>query len=179
MTRNTKLYKLKTKSKEYIYRDLTVNELSFLQNINNDARRNEIAGQLALYKDDPTNVPWPILDKIGLEAIKNSTIIMRDKNLFDITVKEVRNSVSNDEVISLIIKIATNLNESILKLINLTIKDLIELGCICEIITKKSVFNVKSPIKGSKRANLLNAKKEVSDKPISEQIEELNEFINQ
>lgn len=171
MTRNTQLYKINYKDQEVLYRDLTVLELSYLKNISNIALREEIAAKTAIINTDPNTIDWQILNQIGKDILIRSTNIVDNATLFELTVKEFRDNVQNDPTLLAISNITSILkNESVLELLNLTHKDLIELVCFCETRTNKKIFNVgKGPIvKGTHLAR--------DGKSLKEKMEELNKF---
>lgn len=157
MTRNTKRYKAKIDGKSYIFRDLTVLELSVLGNIKNTDTRLEEAGRMST---DGQDIQWQVLQQIGAEAIQNSSMCVSEPELFELTVKEYRNKVKNDSVLNMISQIIRVLpSVSPFELLNKTHKDLIELIALCEEITGKAIFKVgRVPTKGMKLADPDQAK---------------------
>lgn len=178
MTRNTKLYRSKIKDKngkeiEIIYRDLTVNELSFINNIKSEDKKREYACKFAL--EGNYNLQWPAIIQVGEIIILKSRSVSEDRDLFELTVKDFRESIPQDSVLSLIGHICRVFpGTSVTDLLNLTYKDLIELVCLCEIATNKKIFDVQSIIGNVKR----NGKTEFPDdgKSLKEKMDELKKF---
>lgn len=145
MTVNTTLHKVKYGNKTAIYRDLTVLELSYFSNIKNEVVRKEMVAKACII--DPMNgenIPWPILQQIGNSAIEQSQKWTSDKQLFEILVKQFRESISQgDTTYGMIRKIVEVFpGQSITDLLNLTWKDLVELVCLAEDMCGKRIFNV-------------------------------------
>jgi len=157
MTPNTTLHKIKYNDKNIIYRDLTVLELSYFQNIKNEVMKKEFVARTCII--DPTNtdeIPWPILQQVGHNSIEQSIRWVSDKQLFEILVKKYRNGLSEgDSPLAMIKKIIEVFpGQSITELLNLTWKDLIELVCLAEEISGKFIFNIS----GNPRAKRKGAK---------------------
>ena len=156
MTRKTSLYQIKVNKQPIVYRDLTVLEISYLSNIKNDLVKKEMAAKVAIV--DPTdlsNISWPILQKVGSNALENSTKWITDKQLFEILVKgyreEIKEGSSPLAMIRQILQIFPG--QSITELLKLTWKDLVEILCMAEISVGKKIFDVSgipsAPRKGS------------------------------
>lgn len=183
MTKNTKLYKTYfTKHEKKIdiyYRDLTVLELSFFSNINNDFIRNEMAGKVAIVNMDPADVPYPTIERIGEESYLNSTKEINDEQLLEICVSEFRDTVPTDYTLMCILRINQAFpTQPILELMNLTNKDLIELVVLAEISLGKPLFNFKNGIT-KKGMNLIDPHSLPDDgKSLQEQMNELNQHIS-
>lgn len=178
MTRNTRLYKIKSTTQSYIYRDLTAKEIDFLDSIKNDTVRYEMAAKVALVDCDKS-VPWPLLQQIGARVLEKSKDIIIDKDLFEITIKESRDKLESDTLMFLISHVIKYFpNESIIDLMNLTYKDLIELVCLAETMNDTRIFNVgKSPIKRKGR-KLVNPNEFPDDgKGLQEKMNELNSML--
>lgn len=179
MTRNTSLHKLKYEGNSVIYRDLNSLEVAFLLNIKNDSVRNEMAAKTAML-DPEQNVPWPILQQVGERAIEHSTKVATDKQLFEITVKEYRDKLASDTDLSLISHIIRVFpGESILELLKLTHKDLIELVCLAESMTNSQIFTVRgSPVRKKKGVKLVNPNELPDDgKGLQDKMNELNSML--
>lgn len=144
MTRNTKLYKSQIGDSTIVYRTLTALEISILNNITNPVKRSEMAAKMAVVEGNIEDVHYSALQQIGDQAITNSMLVFSDNELFEMTVKEFRGSVSNDPVMNMIKSIISVLpSTSIEYLLNLNYKDLIELLCLCETLTNKKMFNIE------------------------------------
>ena len=140
MTRNTKIYKITVNKKDIYYRTLNVSEITMLNGINKPFYRFEMAAKLSLMNDE--SLDYPILQSIGKDVIERSSLTICDKDLYEITVENFRKSIETDEFITIIVKILQHLpNVSIEFLLNQTINDLIEYGCICEKLSNKRFFN--------------------------------------
>lgn len=182
MTRNTKLHKAKNVklknggNTDVLFRTLTVIELSFLNNIKKETDRTEYAARISITNINPSEIEWPTRMSIGKSAIDKSTKVIRDNELFEITVKEFRNSVDNDPVMGAISRIKEVFpGSSIIDLLNLTHEDLIELVCLCEQITGKPIYKISGGLK-NKSMSLVNTNdipEEARDK-IQKQINSLN-----
>jgi hypothetical protein len=152
---NSKLYKLKTKNIEIIYRDLTANELACINNLTKNIEKLQYAAKFAILDPtDTTIVPWPIMQQVGERTLYNSTKSLADKDIFDITVKEFRQRLDNEinNPLTLIGEILQVLpHQSISDLMGLTYENLIEIVCLCEKLTGKQLLDVPiSPLKQKK-----------------------------
>ena len=180
MTRNTKLYKTKGQTPEVFFRDLNTEELAFLGNIKNEIKKADLAAGMAIVEPEISKVEWQVRLKVGREAMINSTQCVNDDALFEITVKEFRKKVKDDFALWSISKIRSVFpGESLINLLKLTHKDLIELVCFCELVTEQNIFNIgtvaKRPKKGMRLVN-------VNDVPgaaaaLKQQIRDLNKVI--
>ncbi len=144
MTRNTRLYKIIYKDKEIIYRTLTILELEYIDNISNNAHKNEEAAKCSLV--DNHSLPFQILQQIGQDVLIKSQRIINDAELLDLTIKNKRNLVKNDTVLGLIrtvLEVMPSL--SMEYLLNLTYTDLIETVCMCEILSNKVILKTIGP----------------------------------
>lgn len=180
MTRNTVLRKIKFDNQVVVYRDLTVLELTHLDNIKNEATKFERAAQLAIVERPNVSLPWNILFQIGQKAIAHSTKYVNDRDLFEITVKDIRRQFSeSDSPLILIGKILEAFpGQSIVELQNLTHKDLIELGCLVESMTQRPIFKVKGAPTRKKGASLVNPSEFADDgKSLQEKMTELNNAL--
>jgi len=183
MTKNTTFYRIKQQDKEIIYKDLSVLELSYLENIKNDITRNEFAAKACIVSpDNLSSVPWPILQQVGRNAIENSVKYISDKQLFEISVKEYRNTLSDkNSSLSMIKHIMLAFpGQSITDLLKLTWKDLIELVCLSEEVLGKRIFNIaggpQAPIK--KGTRLVNPQYFRDDgKSLQDKMNELDNVI--
>jgi hypothetical protein len=176
MTRNTKIHKLKAKEREYLFRDLTAAELSFLEGIKNEAQRFEIAGRLALYEEDVALVDWPILISIGEQSISLSTSFYTNDVVFEMTVKDMRAKIEDDFILTAITFILRVLpGQSITELMNLTPKDLIELLCVCEKLINKPLLEF-GETKKKPKMSLVNPESLTPDqtKNLRQEIAKLN-----
>jgi hypothetical protein len=145
MTRKTSLYKIKSDKKTIVYRDLTVLEISYLSNIKNDLTRKEMAAKIAIIEPlDSSDIPWPILQKIGDNTLSNSVKWIQDKQLFEILVKECREDIKEGTsplaMIRQILQVFPG--QSITELLKLTWRDLVEIACMAEITLGKKIFDV-------------------------------------
>jgi hypothetical protein len=176
MTRNTRLYKVSCvidkKKQEVYYRDLTALEYSFISNIKNNLVKCEMAAKTAIIKIDPDKVPIGPLLKIGEDILSRLDSFLQSSQIFDITIKEFRDNLKNDDIMILIRHILTCLpGQSFTDLIKLNIKDLIELVCLCEYITGKPIF-------GNKKRGLVNKNILPEDgKSLQEKMSALNNFV--
>lgn len=179
MTRNTKLHKLKFGKESVTYRDLNTQEISFLNGISNDSVRYEMAAKTAML-DPEQNVPWPILQQVGERALAHSEKLLSDKHLFEITVKECRESLTTDSILSLISHIIRVFpGESVVELMKLTPKDLIELVCLAEQMTNSQIFTIKgAPVRKKRGVKLVNPTDLPDDgKGLQDKMNELNSML--
>lgn len=176
MTRNTKLHVFTSKGKKILFRDLTVEELAFLKGIKSDANRCEIAGKLALYNSEDKNIGWAVLMQIGQNAIDKSESLLDHQITFEMTLRELRESVDKDVVLVAIGSILKVLpGQSITDLLKLTMKDLLEIVVICEKITGSVLIdtNVTSKKPTMKLADTSSLSPE-QNKSLRQQIAKLN-----
>lgn len=179
MTRNTSLHKLKFGKDSVTFRDLNVQEVAFLQNIKNESVRNEMAAKASMI-DPEQNLPWPILQQVGERALTHSTKVTTDKQLFEITVRECRDKLAIDTDLSLISHIIRIFpGESVVELLKLTHKDLIELVCLAESMTNSQIFTIKgSPVRKKKGVKLVNPHELPDDgKGLQDKMNELNSML--
>lgn len=128
-------------SVDVLFRDLTAGEIGFLEGIKNDASRAEIAGRLSLY-NSTIEVPWVILMQIGQKAIDSSRRLYSDDVVFEMTVKDIRQNITDDVILTSILFILKVLpGQSYTELLKLTPKDLIELVCLCEKIIDQPLLD--------------------------------------
>lgn len=171
-TRNTKLYKITYNDngikKEVIYRDLTNLEYSFLSNITNDVLKVEMAGKTVV---EDSNIPIGTILRIGKQVIDNVTNLLGSEELLNITIGEFKNNIKNDSIMIYIREILSILpGQSFTELLNLNLKDLIELVVLCEEIQGKPIFK-RSGIK--LKHNLTDDDK----KSLQQKMNELNKFV--
>lgn len=165
------------KQENVLFRDLTAGELGFLDGIKNDASRAEIAGRLSLY-DSKQEVPWAILMQIGQKAIDYSKSLYSDDVVFEMTVKDIRQNITNDVIITSILFILKVLpGQSYTELLKLTPKDLIELVCLCEKIIDQPLLEFGDKKKSG--MNLVNPEKltPAQAKTLRQRIASLNNSI--
>ena len=168
---------MKSPNGDIIFRDLTVLELTFLNNIKNNSLKLEMAGKAAVYEQDPSEISFALLMQIGSEAIENSVRCIDDDTTFELEVKEKRSMVERDSSLNAI-KIINSVfpGQSITDLLNLTHKDLIELVCLCESIAGKPLFNVDgAKPKGRRLVNPKSLSPEMQ-KSLNECIADLNQL---
>jgi hypothetical protein len=182
MTRNTKLYKAKfitpTDSSIIIFRTLTIEELTCLSGIKNSTERNRLAGELAII--DKTDLPWPKLTQIGENAIRYSTHVVEDSDLFELTVKDIREKILKDPILLGLTHILRLFpGQSITDLMKLTYLDMIELVCFSEIYSDKQIFQVKGfkPMAQKKGMRLVSTQPETKQS-LQEKMDQLNGFVN-
>lgn len=147
MTRNTHLYKtqyvINKKKQEVYYRDLTSLEYTFLSNIKNLAIRNDMAGRTAIYQIDPDQVPFGTRIVIGEDVLRRVNAVLNDKELFEITILELRERIKKDDFLMAIKSILTCLpGQSYTDLLKLNMVDLLELVCLCEQLVGKQILGV-------------------------------------
>lgn len=179
-TRNTKLYKSTVFNQngdkvDVIYRDLNVEETTYIINLKNESKKREEAYKLAV--DGEYHLSWPTILQIGETIILKSKNITEDDELFNLTVQDYRESVNNDSTFNLISQISRVFSgTSITDLLKLTYRDLIELVCLCEVMTNKKLFNVDGRI--GKQNNPKNKQTEFPDdgKTLQEKMKELKKF---
>ena len=142
MTRNTELRKFVVDGKEVIYRTLTINEIKFLNNIESDIHRYENAYRLAIYECN-FETSYQQKYSIGKDIIHNSQVIAFDQNTMDMAISQFRTHLNNDHSFALMLRILENLpNISILELLNLTYKDIVELTVMAELVSGKQFLSV-------------------------------------
>lgn len=145
MTRNTKLYKIVVNGKTIIFRTLTCNEITFLNNISNVAVRYEQAAKLAITEGYDPSIHFMAMHQIGEQALDFSSSMVNDDELFNLTVEEYRMKVKDDSTLNMILTIMDVIPSMTFEyLLNLTFNDLIEYTCLIERITKKRIFNDNS-----------------------------------
>ncbi len=183
MTKNTTFYRIKHQNKEILYKDLSVSTLCYLENIKNEVNRNELAAKASIIS--PTNleeIPWPILQQVGRNAIENSVKYISDKQLFEILVKEYREGLTDgSSPLSMIKHIMVAFpGQSITELLKLTWKDLVELVCLSEEVIGKRIFNVGGAPAAPRRkgSRLVNSSLFTNDgKSLQEKMNELNNIL--
>lgn len=156
MTRNTRLYKLYNNNQEILIRDLTTAEINVLNNIKNINLKYEMAAKFAVLNCDPLELHWTVLYQIGVYIINKSQDILYGSVIRDITINDIRNKVKEDDFYILISQIIHAFpGESILKLMDMTYRDLVELVCFIEITNNKNILKTSSnkPIKKSNGKN--------------------------
>lgn len=158
MTRNTKIHKTKImlegKEVDVLFRDLTSGEIGFLEGIKNDATRAEFAGRIALYDRNANDLAWPLLMQIGQRALDSSKLLLEDEVLFEMTVKEIRENISDSTILTAVTFILKVLpGQSFTDLMTLTPKDLIELVCVCEKIIDQPILDFGKKKKGTHLVN--------------------------
>jgi len=174
ITRNTKLYKISTiinkKKEDIYYRDLNALEFAFLNNIKNDLIKSDMAGRKVIVNQDVDKLPFGVIFKIGEDALKKVNDFLSDTQLFEITVKEFRESLLKDDAMVAIKHILSCIpGQSFTDLIKLNIKDLLELVCLCEYIIGKQLLGV------DKKHGLVNKNKLPDDgKSLQEKMNALN-----
>lgn len=180
MTRHTKLHKftatVEGKKEEILFRDLNYIELSFLKNIKNDAIRCQIAGKIAVYDKDPNTIAWAPLMQIGESAIQNGDRVFNNDVVFEMFVKECKETAKSDVMLIMISKILSCLpGQSFSDLLKLTPEDLLELVVICENITGETLIDLEGQKKkkGMKLTNPENLSEEAS-RNLRQQIAKLN-----
>ena len=179
MTRHTHLYKtqcvIDKKKQDIFYRDLTAVEYTFFTNIKNTAIRDDMAGKMVIYQMDPEKVPFGTRIIIGRDALSRVDRILDDKQMFEITITELRNKLKQDDFLIAIKSILICLpGQSYTDLLNLTLVDLLELVCLCEAIIGKPLFDIGS----FKKGGLINTKTLPDDgKSLQEKMSALNGFI--
>ena len=179
MTRNTRLYKFKFKlngeDTDVIFRDLTALELSFLGNLKDHSMQEEMAGRIAIENINSDNVPWPVRVQIGQKALEYSNEIVSNSKLEEITVKELRQSIEYDYIFYLISIIKRVFpTESIIDLMNLTVKDLIELVVFAEKFIDKKLILETEPLPTQRKKN----RKLINPRDLPDQGASLQEAIN-
>jgi hypothetical protein len=180
MTRKTKLHSypatINGKKQNILFRDLTSGETAFLKNIKNDAMRCEFAGKIALYDTKDTDINWATLMQIGQSALEYSERLLSQNILFEMYIKDLRESVENDMIltaIGYILKIIPG--QSFTDLLNLTAEDIFELVVVCEKIIGHPLLDF-NPEKQKPRMKLTNpdALSPEQSKNLRQQIAELN-----
>ena len=174
MTRNTKFYK--TKGSDIYYRDLTTVEYNVLMNIKNAVIRNEMAGTIAINNKDPKDVPFETKVQIGEDIIYRTSRIIDDPALVDVYVGQFRDTIKKGDPIVTWISHITKVfpGTSVVDLLNLTAKDLIELVVLCEEIIGNKIFGSKQ-----KKMNFVNPANldDAGKKALRDQIRNLNNDI--
>jgi hypothetical protein len=179
MTRNTKLYKIQTtinkKKQDIYYRDLTTVEYTFLVNIKNTAIRDDLAGRTAIYLTDPEKIPFGTRITIGRDVLRRVNNILEDKELFEITVHDLRDNLKKDDFMMAIKTIVTCIpGQSITELLKMTLTDLLELVCLCELVVGKQILGVGN----IKKHGLINTKNLPDDgKSLQEKMDALNSHL--
>jgi hypothetical protein len=178
LTRNTKLYKATDrKNSNVVYKTLTVTELAVIDRVKNPLLRAELAYDLGYISGDCSNFFSKY--QIGMQIIQNSTTVVSDDVLFELTIDEMRNSVKSDFVLSILTQIVSTFpGTSIEYLFSLNTTDLIELGALCEVVTNKKIFNVGNKPKPQNTVADSNGNNFFSNdgKSLQEQMKELNGF---
>jgi hypothetical protein len=179
MTRNKHLYKIQCvinkKKIEVYYRDLTSIEYAFLTNLKNAAIRDDLAGRTAIYQMDPDKVPFGTRITIGRDVLRRVNFVLEDKQMFEVTINELREKIKKDDFLMAVKSIVTCLpGQSIMDLLNLTLIDILELVCLCELIIGKPLLEVG----GFKKRGLVNTKTLPDDgKSLQEKMNALNSHL--
>lgn len=172
MTRNTKFYRTKGADPVY-YRDLTTNELTVLSNIKNNVVRNEMAANLAIINKDPDTVSFETKVQVGEDIMYRSNLIFQDAAILDVTINEFRSQINDGEPITAWLTHITKYfpGTSIVDLLNLTPKDLIELVVLCEEMSGEKIFGSKQ-----KKMNFVSPENlsDTNKKALRDQIRNLN-----
>lgn len=175
MTRNTKFYKTKGADPVY-YRDLTTNELTVLSNIKNPVIRNEMAANLAIVNKNPDAVSFEVKVQVGEDAMYRSNLLFQDPAILDVTINEFRSQINDREPITAWLTHITKYfpGTSVVELLNLTPKDLIELVVLCEEMSGDKIFGSKQ-----KKMNFVNPENlsDKNKKALRDQIRNLNNQI--
>ena len=160
MTRNTRLFKIRAKingeETEVIFRDLTALELSFLGNLKDESTQEEMAGRISLINIDADVVPWAIRIQIGQKVLEYSNELAANTKLEEVLSHELRQSIEYDYtfyLISIIKRVFPT--ESIIELMNLTFKDLLELVIFAEKFTGKQLLLSPDAIQKQKKRRKL------------------------
>lgn len=141
MTRNTQLFKVKNGDNELICRDLTAIEISFLSNIKSVSMQREMAGRMCVMNVDPDTLKWQLVVQLGQTILERSNEIINNEKLEEIVINELRESVDYDYAFYLISKIKKVFpTESILELLNLNYKDLLELVVFAEKVSGQQIL---------------------------------------
>jgi hypothetical protein len=150
MTRNTKLYRVAMGGDEYVYRTLTVTELTFLGNISNEYYRHENAVKLALTEGSIYDLNYPAVNDLGKEVIKCSQSVITNDELFNVTVQSFRATVQQDTWMNMTFAIMNVIPGFTFEyLMNLTYTDLLELVCVAERVSNKKILNIRDAEGGS------------------------------
>jgi len=175
-TRNTKLYKASDgKSVNVVYRTLTVTELKVLENVTNQFNKCELAYDIAYISGNEPN--FFAKHQIGKDIIDASMVELNNDTLFELIIEDFRASTKNDLVISIILSIVELFPAtSIEYLFNLTIKDLLELGVLCENVTNKKLFNVGNVQKTKLKNNNGKAFFDDDGKSLQDKMKEMRDF---
>ena len=180
MTRNTHLYKTQysigKKKHDVYYRDITALEYTFFNNIKNQAVRDDMIGRLVIYQTDPDKVPFGTRIIIGRDVMSRVDSILASRQLFEISINEFREKIKQDDFLMAIKNILMCLpGQSFTDLLNLTINDLLELACLCELIVGKPIFET-----GHKKGGLVNTKTLPDDgKSLQQKMDALNNHLGQ
>lgn len=182
MTRNTKLYQVTYNNVKIIFRDLTVKEVDFIDGITNEVLKGELAGKLAIIEPtDTKDVPIGVLLQVGSKAFKNSIKNKRDKDLYEIAVKDFRKKLEDESKspLPLIVEILKVLpGQSVTDLLDLTYNDLIELACMCEKIKGSQILNTSQGIPKKKGIKLIDPRNLPDDgKSLKDKMAELNNVL--
>jgi hypothetical protein len=181
MTKNTKLYKTTfkkdKKTVDVYFRDLTILELEFLNNIKNEIIKNEIAGKISVYNMEANKVPFPTLVMIGEQAISYSNKEVNDITLLEIFVSESREKLKEHYLyIGLKDILEAFPGQSITDLLKLTPRDIFELMCLAELILKRPLFKFGGFKKQGR--TLVNPSQFPDDgKSLQEKMDELNQHL--
>lgn len=145
MTRNTKIHHFYINKDEYLIRDLNVNELNILDKMKNDNIKFDMAARMALINNDPDSINWQVLQQIGAYILSKSYGPLGDELLREIAIDTLRDNIPKDSTLILISHIISVFpSESILKLLELTYQDLLELTVFAEIYSGKKLLNVNT-----------------------------------
>ena len=183
MTNNTKTFQAKIGKLTITYRTLSAGELGFLDNVKSEVYRNEFAAKLAI--TDPTDtksIPWPVLNQIGASIYQKSSSVMKDKDLFEVTVKDFRARLDREDegpmsLIGEILKVFPG--QQVTELLKLTYEDLIEIVCLIEKLSGKQIFAVgKAPFGKKKGVKLVDPRTLPDDgKSLKQKMAELNAHL--
>lgn len=149
MTRNTKYYKTKAfidgKETDIYYRDLTSAELSVVSNIKNILISNEFAANIAISNIPIDKVAWEDKVKIGEDIKYRSSQLISDMMMLGLYIDEVREKIKNgDQFLMWSSHILRKLpGISIIDLMNLTYKDLVELVVLAEQVSGEKIFGAQ------------------------------------
>ncbi len=179
MTKNTKFYKVSTvidrKKQDIHYRDLTVTELNVVLNIGSQIVMHEMAASLSITNIDPKKIPFGTKMQIGEDIIYRSSRLTSEPSSLDVTISEFRKNIKEgDPVMSWISHITKYFpGTSVIDLLSLTLKDLVELVVMAEEMSGEKIFGSRK--KGMSLVNPMDLPD--GGKALRQQIKDLNKSI--
>ena len=159
------------KKQEVYYRDLTAAELCAISNIKNAVIRNEFAANVSVINIDPADIDFASKVQIGEDILYRSSRLLEDPQVLDVVIAEFKEIINTDPIMAWLSHLTKYFpGTSIIDLLNLNVKDIVELIILAEGMSGDKIFGAKK-----KGMSLVNpADLPDGGKALRDQIRELN-----